>query len=137
MMKIEAKPVTRGIAEGEAIISHMPISFMMGIDPDTGIIREPGHELEGQSVAGKILVFPMVKGSATGAWRYYIAFKRGNAPKGIINIKAEAAAAVSAVITETPMVHEPKDDPLEWIDNGDYVIINADQGFIEIEKKQK
>ena len=65
MMKINAKSVTRGIAEGEALISHMPISFMVGMDPDTGIIREPGHELEGQSVAEKILVFPMAKGSAT------------------------------------------------------------------------
>lgn len=137
MMKIRATPVTKGIAEGEAIISHMPISFMVGMDPDTGVIREPGHELEGQSVAGKILVFPMAKGSATGAWQYYIAFKRGNAPKGIINLKAEATGIVSAVITGTPMVHEPKDNPLELIDNGDHVIINADQGFIEIDKKQK
>ena len=137
MMRIEAKPVTAGVAEGEAIVSHVPVSFMIGLDPNTGIVNEPGHELEGQSIAGKILVFPSAKGSATGAWRYYIAFKKGKAPKGIINVKAEAVAVVSAVITDTPMVCEAKKSLMQYIESGDYVRINADDGFIEIEKNQK
>ncbi len=134
-MRIKAKPVTGGIAQGEAIVSHMPISFTGGMDPNTGVIREPGHDLEGQSVAGKILVFPMGKGSTTGSWQFYAAFKRGNAPKGIINVKAEGIVAVSAIITGTPMVHQLENDPLECINNGDFVRINADEGFVEIEKR--
>ena len=137
MIKIKAKPVTAGVAEGEAIVSHTPISFTGGMDPDTGIIREPGHELEGQSVAGKILVFPTGKGSTTGSWQFYAAFKRGNAPKGIINVKAEGVVAVSAIITGTPMVHELEKDPFEYIQSGDFVKIDADNGFVEIEKKQR
>ena len=88
MMKLKAKPVTTGVAEGEAIVSQMAISFTGGMDPDTGNIREPGHDLEGRSVAGKILVFPTGKGSTTGSWQYYAAFKRGNSPKAIINATA-------------------------------------------------
>ena len=133
-MKIKAKPITGGKAEGEAMVSHMAISFTGGMDPDTGIIREPGHELEGRSVAGKILVFPTGKGSTTGSWQYYAAFKRGNAPKGIINVKAEGVVAVSAIITNTPMVHELETDPLESIKDGDHVTINADEGFVEIKR---
>jgi predicted aconitase with swiveling domain len=136
MMKIKAKPVTAGVAEGEAIVSHMAISFTGGMDPDTGIIKEPGHELEGKSVAGKILVFPMGKGSTTGSWQFYAAFKRGNSPKGIINVKAEGIVAVSAIITGTPMVHQLENDPLECINNGDFVKINADEGYVEIEKNK-
>ena len=135
MTKVKAKPVTAGVVVGEAIVSHMPISFTGGMDPDTGIIKEPGHELEGKSVAAKILVFPTGKGSTTGSWQFYAAFKRGNAPKGIINVKAEGVVAVSAIITGTPMVHEPEKDPFECINNGDFVRINADEGFFEIEKK--
>lgn len=134
MIKIKAKPITGGTAEGEAIVSRTAISFTGGMDPDTGIIREPGHELEGQSVAGKILVFPTGKGSTTGSWQYYAAFKRGNAPRGIINVKAEGVVAVSAIITGTPMVHELENDPLESIQTGDRVTINADEGFVEIKK---
>ncbi|MBP1740057.1 MAG: hypothetical protein H6Q48_2350 [Deltaproteobacteria bacterium] len=134
-MKIKAKPVSSGIAEGEAIVSSMPISFTGGLDPDTGVIREKGHELEGQSVANKILVFPTGKGSTTGSWQFYAAYKRGHAPKGIINQKAEGVVAVSAIITGTPMVHEPEADLLELIKTGDFVRINADAGFVEIRKK--
>ncbi|MDB4444647.1 DUF126 domain-containing protein, partial [bacterium] len=107
MIRIKAKPVTKGVAEGEAIVSQMAISFTGGMDPDTGMIREPGHDLEGRCVAGKILVFPTGKGSTTGSWQFNAAFKRGNAPKGIINLKAEGVVAVSAIITGTPMVHKP------------------------------
>ena len=134
-MKLRAKPVTQGVAEGEAIVSHMPISFTGGMDPDTGNIREPGHELEGQSVTGKILVFPTGKGSTTGSWQYYAAFKRGNAPKAIINATAEGVVAVSAIITGTPMVHKLEKDPLDYIETGDFVKVDADNGIVEIEKK--
>jgi uncharacterized protein len=133
-MIIKAKPVTKGTAEGEAIVTRMPISFTGGMDPDSGVIREPGHELEGQSVAGKILVFPTGKGSTTGSWQFYAAFKRGNAPIGIINVKAEGVVAVSAIITGTPMVHEPENDPFQYIETGDLVKIDADKGIVEIEK---
>ena len=117
-MKLKAKPVTKGIAEGEALVTRMAISFTGGMDPDTGIIREPGHELLGQSVAGKILVFPTGKGSTTGSWQYYAAYKRGHAPAGIINQTVEGVVAVSAIITDTPMVHSLEADPLECIETG-------------------
>ncbi len=135
-MIMKAKPVTRGVAEGEAIVSRMPISFTGGMDPDTGVIRESGHELEGKSVAGKILVFPTGKGSTTGSWQFYAAFKRGKAPVGIINVKAEGVVTVSAIITGIPMVHEPEGDPLQDIETGDFVKIDADNGLVEIKKKR-
>ncbi|MCF8061469.1 MAG: DUF126 domain-containing protein [Deltaproteobacteria bacterium] len=134
-MILKAKPVTRGVVEGEAIVSHMPISFTGGMDPETGIIREPGHDLEGRSVAGKILVFPTGKGSTTGSWQFYAAFKRGHAPKGIINVRVEGVVAVSAIITDTPMVHDLEKDPLECIEDGDLVKIDATHGVVEISKQ--
>jgi predicted aconitase with swiveling domain len=135
MMKIKAKTVVRGIVRGEAIVSRMPISFTGGVDPNTGIVREPGHELEGQSIAGKILLFPMGKGSTTGSWQFYATYKRGNAPRGIINLRAEGVVAVSAVITGTPMVHRLEQDPFRYIKSGDMVTINADEGFVEVERE--
>ena len=133
-MKIKVKTVVKGIVRGEAIVSRMPISFTGGVDPNTGNVREPGHDLEGRSIAGKILVFPIGKGSTTGSWQFYATYKRGNAPKGIINLKSEGVVAVSAVITGTPMVHQPEQDPFPYIKDGDMVTINGDEGFIEIER---
>lgn len=89
----------------------------------------------GQSVAGKILVFPTGKGSTTGSWQFYAASKRGHAPKGIINLKAEGVVAVIAIITGMPMVHEPEVDPFEFIKSGDFVTTNAEEGFVEVRKR--
>lgn len=136
MIRLKARTVTPGFAEGEALVTSMAISFTGGLDPETGMIREPGHELFGRSVSGKILVFPTGKGSTTGSWQYYAAFKRGHSPKGIINRTAEGVVAVSAIITGTPMVHQLEKDPLECIETGDFVRIDADNGIVEIVKQE-
>lgn len=136
MIRVKARPVTRGCVEGEALVTRMAISFTGGLDPESGVIREPGHELFGRSVSDKILVFPSGKGSTTGSWQYYAAFKRGHSPKGLINRTAEGVVAVSAIITGTPMVHRLDRDPIECIETGDYVKIDADNGFVEIIKKK-
>jgi predicted aconitase with swiveling domain len=80
LIKLKAKPVTKGIAEGEAVVPGCP-----SLSPGAWI-RTPGHELQGRSVAGRILVFPTGKGSTTGSWQYYAAYKRGNAPMGIMGL---------------------------------------------------
>jgi predicted aconitase with swiveling domain len=134
MIKVKAKTVSKGVAKGIALVTQMPISFTGGVDPDTGIVREKGHELEGKSVAGTILVFPTGKGSTTGSWQFYATYKRGNAPTGMINVKAEGVVAVSALITGTPMVHQVEGNPLDLIASGDTVTVNGDEGFVEIEK---
>ncbi len=133
---IKGKKVSGGITQGEAVVSKMPISFTGGLDPSTGIIRETGHDLEGVNVAGKILVFLTGKGSTTGSWQFYAAWKRGNTPKGMICVKSEGIVGVSAIITKMPLVHELEKNPLEAIKTGDFVLINADEGFIEIKESK-
>lgn len=135
MITIKARTVSKGIATGEALVTRMPISFTGGVNPDTGVVREPGHELEGKSVSGKILVFPSGKGSTTGSWQFYALHKRGKAPVGMINVKSEGVVAVGALITGTPMVDQLETDPLDAIRSGDIVTINADEGFISIAAK--
>lgn len=136
MIKIKGGKVSGGHTGGEAIVSMMPISFTGGLDPSTGIVRETGHDLEEMNVAGKILVFFTEKGSATGSWQFYAAWRRDNAPKGMICVKADGIVAVSAIITHILLIHKRETNPLEIIKTGDLVLINADEGFIEIKKNQ-
>ena len=60
---LRGRSVHRGRTESEAMVSRMDISFFGGVDPETGTVVEPGHDLEGQSIAGKVLAFPTGKGS--------------------------------------------------------------------------
>ena len=45
-MKLEGRKIYKGIAEAEAIVTKDGISFYGGVDPDTGVVVEVGHDLE-------------------------------------------------------------------------------------------
>ena len=71
---------------------------------ETGKIIEAGHPLEGQSIAGRVLVFPTGKGSTVGSYTLYRLSKLGKAPAAIINARSEAIVAVGAIVAGIPMV---------------------------------
>ena len=56
-LELKGRKIVEGIAEGEALVTKDCISFMGTVNPKTGYVIERGHELEGQCMKGKILVF--------------------------------------------------------------------------------
>jgi predicted aconitase with swiveling domain len=74
------------------------------VNPDTGEIVEKGHELQGQSVKGRVLVFPYGRGSTVGSYVMYRLVKNHVAPCAIVNSKCETIVAVGAIISEIPCV---------------------------------
>jgi predicted aconitase with swiveling domain len=103
-VELKGRIIYRGKAEGEALNTTQPISFYGGVDPNTGVVIEKGHELQGQSVKGKILVFPQGKGSTVGSYTLYRMKKNGVAPAGMVNRECETIVAVGAIISEIPCV---------------------------------
>jgi len=63
-----------------------------------------GHPLQGECVAGRVLVFPTGKGSTVGSYILYRLKKSGLAPAALINAESEPIVAVGAIISEIPMV---------------------------------
>jgi predicted aconitase with swiveling domain len=122
-MRLRGRAIRKGRAQGEALVSHQPLGFFGGVDPETGVIAEPGHELEGRSVSDKILVFPTGKGSTVGSYTLYRLHKKGLAPAGIINSQSEAIVAVGAIIADIPMVDKID---ITAIASGDLVSIEDD-----------
>lgn len=103
-LRLKGRAIYGGKAEGTALVSSSPLSFYGGVDPNTGKVIERGHELEGQSVKDRILVFPHGKGSTVGSYIMYRLRKSGMAPKAIVNEKCETIVAVGAIISEIPCV---------------------------------
>jgi predicted aconitase with swiveling domain len=103
-MEMKGRIIYKGKAEGEALATTQPISFYGGVDPNTGTVIEKGHELQGVSVKGKILVFPQGKGSTVGSYTLYRLKKNGVAPAGMINRECETIIAVGAIISEIPCI---------------------------------
>jgi predicted aconitase with swiveling domain len=122
-MRLKGRVIKEGRAEGEALVSREAIGFFGGVDPRTGVIVEPGHELEGRSISGKVLVFPKGKGSTVGSYTLYRLRKHGLAPAGIINTQSEAIVAVGAIIADIPMVDRID---ISRIKTGDEITINGE-----------
>ncbi len=133
-MKINCRTIARGVAEGEVLLTHDPISFLGNVDPKTGEIVEAQHELYGQSISGKVLVFPHGKGSTVGSYVIYQLFKNNVAPAAMINLESEPIVAVGAIISEIPLVDRMESDPFELLKNGDMITVNSTGSFVEINK---
>ena len=104
--EMQGRVIKAGTVEGIALVSAAPIGFLGGVDPDTGIVVEPGHPLVGLCVAGRILVFPTGKGSTVGSYTLYRMARARTAPAAILNAESEAIVAVGAIIGEIPMVDQ-------------------------------
>lgn len=114
------------------LITDNSISFLGNVDPETGIVVEPGHELYNKSIKDKVLVFPQGKGSTVGSYVLYQLSKNDVAPVAMINIESEPIVAVGAIISGIPLVDKLERDPYTLLKNGYRVKVDGSNGFIEI-----
>jgi len=128
-MILKGRTIYPGFTSGKALVSQMGISFYGGVDPETGVVSEDGHDLQGLSIASKVLVFPTGKGSTVGSYVLYRLKKNGTAPLAIINAECETITAVGCIIAEIPCIDQVE---LEKIVTGMTLQINAQTGEVEI-----
>jgi predicted aconitase with swiveling domain len=127
-MILKGRCIYSGSAEGEALVTSQAISFFGGVDPETGMVIERDHELAGQCLVGKVLIFPTGKGSTVGSYTLYRLKHGGHAPVAILNAECETIIAVGCIIAEIPCVDQL---PIYEILPGSHVRINDDEVTIE------
>ena len=128
--RMQGRVIRAGCAAGRALVSPVPIGFLGGVDPDSGVVVEPNHPLNGQSVAGRVLVFPTGKGSTVGSYTILRLARNGVAPAAMVNAESEAIVAVGAIIAGIPMVDQVA---TALIQDGDWVVVDGDS--IEIHQE--
>lgn len=133
---LHGRKVTGGYAEGEALVTHDTISGWGGINPLDGTIIEKRHELVGQSFKGKVLVFPGAKGSSGWSITFHIARLAGNVPRAMIFKEMTSKVALGSVVAHIPAMTDFDQDPLEVIESGNWVTVDANKGIIEVMKKR-
>ena len=129
-MQIKCHRVASGRASGPALVTVQAISFLGNVNPETGVVVDPAHELFGESIAGKVLVFPGGKGSTVGSYVIYQLKKRGLAPAAMINLVSEPIVAVGAVISGIPLVDRVGEEVLR-IKSGTIVDVDADRELVQ------
>ena len=132
---LRGRCVVPGRAEGEALVTRMSVSGWGGIDSRTGTIVETRHDLRGISFAGKVLVFPGAKGSSGWSNAFHLTRTFGVAPAAMLFNEMTTKIALGAVVTRAPAMTDFDQDPLDCIATGDWVVVDADRGVVEIRKK--
>jgi predicted aconitase with swiveling domain len=137
VIEIKGSGVGKGIVRGEALVTKEPVSFNNGVDPTTGLVIEVGHELKGKSVTGKVLVFPVGKGSTGGSYVLYDLADRGLAPAAIINSRGDTVIVTGCVMGKIPLVHRCDKDPVATISTGDMVEVEPETGTVRVFKENR
>lgn len=132
---IRGRKVVGGVAEGEAIVSHEPVEGWINADYQRGIITERGHPLRGIKLKDKVFVFPAPKGS--GGWiRSFGWMPRYNvAPAAMLFMRGNCLTFQGAVLGNIPSMTDFDKDPVEIIETGDHVKVDADKGIVYVIKK--
>lgn len=102
----QGRVIFGGNASGRALVSRAPLSFFGGFDLTTGVVTERAHPLEGQSVAGRILIFPTGTGSTVGSFALLRMVRSGVGPVGLILGSCDTIVAVGAIVAEIPCVDQ-------------------------------
>ncbi|NIS61410.1 MAG: DUF126 domain-containing protein [Proteobacteria bacterium] len=129
--------VVPGKSEGEILVSSQPISFWGGVDPATGCINDSRHDLLGQSISGKVLVFPFGKGSSTTSLIIVELARVDKAPAAMINLRTEPILATGPIVCkhlygkEIPIV-TLDEGAFQMLKTGQHVIVNATEGEVVI-----
>jgi cis-L-3-hydroxyproline dehydratase len=147
MKKIKTKILrgitrTEGTVEGEALVTSESLSHLVNAIDSEGIIRLHGHPLQGQTYAGKIIVYDTDKFSTGGAWGLY--FKKiikNTGPRALLCRSVHPISVGGAVDAEIPSVDHFDKDPCSAIKTGDWIRVTAEKAgskaIVEIFKDRK
>ena len=97
---IKCRSLVAGHGAGKILATQQSISFWGGVDPATGIIIDPRHELFDQSINAKVLAFPYGKGSTGAPLVLLELVKQGTAPAAIINIETDSLLVAGPIISK-------------------------------------
>lgn len=124
--------ISEGKAQSDAIITKDRVMFYQ-VRPEDGVMEEKNHQLEGRSIAKKILLFPGGKGSSVVQQDgLYHLDRFQNMPAALIIQDPDPVLVAGAIIMELPMVDKVDPEFYAQVKDGDTVLVNADEGYVEI-----
>lgn len=125
---LKGRTKAKGRAEGEALVSEMPLSWAPCSILNDGTIKMVGNPVSGQNVKGKIVIYPTVTGSTSGAFGLVFKVKGSHqGPAGIICQTVHTIDVSGAIASNIPAVDGLDADPIKAIKTGDWVTIEADE----------
>lgn len=127
----------RGVGEeirARVLVSQQGFGVRYDLDQATGVISNRDHDLYGESVAGRILVFTQPKGGVAASWSLAGLKERGIAHAGMIFRRASPIFVQGAIFEGIPLVDSLSEDPCTALQTGELVIILPEEGCVRAKR---
>ncbi len=119
--------------EGEAFVTDTPITLLGFVNRETGVIEEPGHPADGQSMAGKIAIFPKGTGSTVAPYVLLELYYRGAAPLAVINTEIDQQSAPACSLENIPYAYSFDKNVISGIPNGAKVRVQRQGNTVTVQ----
>lgn len=129
-IRIRGRKEFGGVVEAEALVSPKPLEGFANVDSMHGYVTERNHPLFKVCYTDKVLVYPSPRGSGG-----FMGFGIGAVPAAFVHTEGNALSIACALCAHIPSMTDFETDPMTVIETGDMVLVNADEGYIEITKK--
>ncbi len=124
--------ISPGSASGPALVSNEAVCFYL-VKPETGIVIEKGHVLEGKSMEGKILVAHSGKGSSVVQMDGLFKIERkGKGPAGVILRNPDPVFVTALLVMEIPSVFGVDDAFYESVQDGEQIVLDTEKGIVTL-----
>jgi len=118
-----------GKVTAEAVVAPKYLQGFTNVKPERGYTTERNHPLNRVSYTDKVLVFWSPRGSGG-----FLMYGFGKKPAAFVHTKSSPLTVGCLLQAHVPSVTDFDEDPVPYIENGDIVFVNADEGYIEVTK---
>ena len=133
-LQFSCRSISEGVGEGAALLSKDALCFAL-CEPESGCVLEKGHDIDGQSVAGRVLVMPTGKGSSVvQADGLYRLISKKTAPAAVVIQTPEPVLVSTIIAMEVPLVDEVDPAFYAAVEDGDEVVVDAVAGRLTLRK---
>lgn len=101
---LPAKQASGPAVEAPTLVCPVPFSTRYDLDRQTGIFSRAGHPLRGESIAGRILVWPAVQGGVAAGWDFLAMQGRRVGAAGLVFGSTNPAMVQGAIAAGIPIM---------------------------------
>jgi len=95
---MNARCMVSGDASGPALVSRRAFTFAHGVDPVTGTVTDVRSDIRGESVKGRVLIYPFGKGSTTASAWFLETVRLGNGPAAVLTESPDPGVVIGSVL---------------------------------------
>jgi hypothetical protein len=131
-MTFKCTSIYPGTASAPALVSDEAVCFYL-VKPDTGVVIEKGHMLEGKSMEGKVLVAHSGKGSSVvqmdGLFKIG---RKGKGPRGVVLRNPDPVFVTALLVMEIPSVFDVEESFFDSVKDGQQIVLDSESGVVTL-----